>query len=120
MDDTWDELFITTPQQAVEDPIAHVASKHASTDLFRRMEPCPLGCGMILRPKFDQTKVPLSEIELHTAGDRCRKRLEQRVKARSELDIHLVGRAATEFVAAREAEDAEWFKRLAEETGWVR
>jgi hypothetical protein len=37
--------------QYVEDPFAHVAEAHATTNIHRRSVACPLGCGTVLTPR---------------------------------------------------------------------
>ena len=86
-------LTIPTPQ-LVEDPIAHTNIKHATTDILRRIEPCPLGCGMVIRMEHYETKIPASRIEKHTSSDVCRARLDQIGKARCECAQYLVGKVA--------------------------
>ena len=68
----------------VEDPIAHTTIKHATKDILRRIAPCPLGCGMIIRMEHYETKIPASRIEQHTSSDACLARLHEITKARRE------------------------------------
>jgi hypothetical protein len=90
-------LILTIPiLQLVEDPIAHTNIKHATKDILRRIEPCPLGCGMVLRIEHYETKVPASRIEKHTSSDVCRARLDQISKARCECAQFLVGQVAVD------------------------
>ena len=70
--------------QLTEDPIAHVNVKHASKDPLRRAEPCPLGCGMVIRPKHYQPRVPPAEFDRHIEEDACKARLGLIRKARDE------------------------------------
>jgi hypothetical protein len=43
--------FYTAVAQYVEDPFAHVAEAHATTNIHRRSVACPLGCGTVLTPR---------------------------------------------------------------------
>ena len=88
------ELTSSGTLQLVEDPIAHTNIKHATKDILRRVEPCPLGCGMILRVEHYETKVPASRIEQHTSSDVCRARLDQIGKARCECAQFMAGKVA--------------------------
>ena len=92
--DSYEFRLTTCILQLVEDPIAHTNIKHATKDILRRVEPCPLGCGMILRVEHYETKVPASRIEQHTSSDVCRARLDQIGKARCECAQFMAGKVA--------------------------
>ena len=76
--------LIPTFPQLNEDPILHGKVKHAHKDPLRRFEPCPMGCGMLLRPKPYQSCVPQSDFDYHVSEEVCKNRLELVCKLKSE------------------------------------
>ena len=77
----------------MDDPIAHAAEKHQTTNIHKRVVPCPLGCGMVLTPMHYQPTLPQSVIDRHTRSDKCLARMVLVEKAKVECTDYLEQKA---------------------------
>ena len=94
--------------QFVEDFASHVASYHATTNIHLRCIPCPLGCGTVLTPRYNDAKMPQWQLDVHTYGDACKARVLLLEAAKRECEGYVSRRAGVDAAAAYAEERGTW------------
>ena len=94
--------------QFVEDFASHVASYHATTNIHLRCIPCPLGCGTVLTPRYNDAKMPQWQLDVHTYGDACKARVLLLEAAKRECEGYVSRRAGADAAAAYAEERGTW------------